>query len=485
MPEEPRIRLYQYVHSPFCIPIEWMLRHSGVPYEVVNLNFYEPSPVVTLTHGQYYQVPVIEDLLSREVIWDQGADGLDVAQHIDAIARTNLFPAELAGVQEILTRYIDHDCEGAGFKIGDAYYENWIKTDLERGLFLRHKERKFGVGCVDQWRRDVAALTANFFEVIKPFEHMLGKTSFLIGERPTYADYALAGVIANFLYCGVTSLPGELVLLSAWYARMKAGEFPKTFDEIQIASQEQFGKRSDRYGKDHILADVSDVEAGLKSLNLRAGRKALDVATGGGHTAVYLASLGIDVTASDITPEMLKRTGELAAERGLSVTLKQHAAEALPYEDSAFDLVTCRVAPHHFSAPDKFVSEAARVLKMYGFLVVIDPVVLDDHPEAGAWLNELEKLRDPSHVRLIRPFEWRQWCVQSGLTVRECEIKTLKMPDINWYLEVANTPEENRKKIMEMVARAPGPIREVYRIGQEDGKLVWYWPRMTLVAGKV
>lgn len=462
-----------------------MLKHSGLPYEVMNLNICEPSPVVMLTKGQYYQVPVIEDLLSRETIWEQSEGGQDVARHIDMLAQLKLFPEKQSGLQQILTHYIENDCEGAGFKIGDAYYEGWIKTDLERGLFRRHKERKFGAGCIEQWRRDVVALTAEFLRKIKPFEQLLSQTSFLLGDRQTYADYALYGVIGNFLYSGVTSLPSDYVLLSAWYAKMKAGEFPKTLDEIQAASATQFGKQSDRYGKDHILANVEDVEKAITPLNLRAGRKALDVATGGGHTAVYLASQGLEVTASDITPAMLVRTGELAAERGVKLTLREHPAEALPYDDAVFDLVTCRVAPHHFSDPQKFVSEASRVLKMYGSLVVIDGVVLDDHPEVGAWLNELEKLRDPSHVKLHRPRDWKQWCQLAGLTVSVCELQSLKMPDINWYLEVANTPEENRKKVMEMVARAPGPVREVYRIGQEDGKIVWFWPRMTLVAGKV
>lgn len=485
MDTDPRIRLYQYPHSPYCFPIELMLRHGGIVYEVVNLNLYEPSPVVQLTRGQYYRVPVIEDLLSREVIWELGDGTQEVARHIDMLGQMRLFPEKLAGAQTIMTRYIENDCEDAGFRVGDAYYESWIKTDMERGLFLRHKERKFGPGCVAAWRRDVEKLTQDFYRRIKPFEQILTESSFVLGDRQTYADYALYGVIMNFLYCGVTTLPSEYVMLNAWLGKMKAGEFPKTLDEIQSASQAQFGKQSENYGKNHILADVSDVEDALKGLNIRAGRKALDVATGGGHTAVYLASLGIEVTASDITPAMLQRTSELAAERGVTVTTREHPAEALPYEDSAFDLVTCRVAPHHFSDPQKFVNESSRVLKMYGTFIVIDGVVLDDHPETGAWLNELEKLRDPSHVRCYRPMDWKSWCQKTGLTVSRCELKSLKMPDINWYLEVANTPPENRKQVMEMVARAPSMVREVYRIGQEDGKIVWYWPRMTLVAGKV
>jgi glutathione S-transferase len=52
-----RLRLYQYVMSPYCIPIELVLRHSGIPYDVVNLHVGDPAPVIQLTKGDYYQVP--------------------------------------------------------------------------------------------------------------------------------------------------------------------------------------------------------------------------------------------------------------------------------------------------------------------------------------------------------------------------------------------------------------------------------------------
>ena len=100
-------------------------------------------------------------------------------------------------------------------------------------------------------------------------------------------------------------------------------------------------------------------------------------------------------------------------------------------------------------------------------------------------MNTVEKLRDPSHVRFIPPSQWRKWCVDCGLTVTRSTMEAFKQPDLNWYFNVANTPPENRKKILEMLAKAPASVRELFKLGQEDGKIIWYWRRLTLIAGKI
>jgi SAM-dependent methyltransferase len=254
---------------------------------------------------------------------------------------------------------------------------------------------------------------------------------------------------------------------------------------VQLASAEQFGGRADQYGKSHILADTSDVEKAMAELKLRPNTPALDVATGNGHTAIFLAKRGYQVTASDVSTAMLEQARKLAAEQNVTLDLKEHTAEKLPYADNSFGLVTCRVAAHHFSSPESFVRECSRVLKMYGYLVIIDTTVPDDHVEAATWIDTVDRLRDPSHMRYISPNLWRKWCADSGLTVTKVLIEPFKQPDLNWYFNVANTPPENRKKVLEMIARAPASVRELFKLGQEDGKIVWYWRRLTLVAGKV
>ena len=134
-------------------------------------------------------------------------------------------------------------------------------------------------------------------------------------------------------------------------------------DVKQSASAAQFNRQSDRYGKSHILADTQDVEQGLRGVLLPAGGTALDVATGGGHTALWLARHGWKVTAGDIAPRMLENAQKLCAEAGFRIETRLFPAEEMPFADGSFDLVTVRVAPHHFSSPQKFVQETARVLQ--------------------------------------------------------------------------------------------------------------------------
>jgi SAM-dependent methyltransferase len=156
----------------------------------------------------------------------------------------------------------------------------------------------------------------------------------------------------------------------------------------------------------------------------------------------------------------------------------------MPYSDGSFDLVTCRVAPHHFSSPAQFVREVSRVLHAEGWFLLIDGTIPDGENDAGEWLNRVEKLRDPSHVRLIAPQEWCRLCGDSGLIVRRHWLRQKKQPDLQWYFETAATTEENRAKVLGLIASASLRIQEVFHLGEEDGKIVWQWPMLSLLAQK-
>ena len=255
-------------------------------------------------------------------------------------------------------------------------------------------------------------------------------------------------------------------------------------NEIQQASQEQFARQSHRYGQGHILEDVEDVRAAAESMPLPRCARVLDIATGAGHTALFFATLGHDVTAADIAPPMLERVREAACKRGLRITTQLHPAEKLPYADGEFDLVTCRVAAHHFSSPQDFVCETARVLKGGGHFLLIDGSVADDQPEAEEWIHRVEKLRDPSHHRFLTPRAWSELCEQNGLAVQSATLTPFKQPDLNWYFETAATTAENRERVRHLIATAPITARELFQIADEDGKIVWWWQRLTLVARK-
>ena len=255
-------------------------------------------------------------------------------------------------------------------------------------------------------------------------------------------------------------------------------------DATQRAARDQFARRSSQYGQGHILAQVEDLQAALPWLALSTRARVLDVATGGGHTGLFFARLGHDVTLSDLTAEMLLRAQQTAREAGLEVEIAQHAAESMPHADASFDFVTCRIAPHHFTDPAAFVRETARVLRPGGQFLLIDGTVADDEPDAEAWAHAVEKLRDPSHHRLWTPRTWRRWCETAGLAVEHAVVTPMKQPDLNWYFDVAATPEANRIEVRRLVESAPEAARRLFRLGHEDGRIVWWWQRLTLVARK-
>ncbi|MDZ4820266.1 MAG: methyltransferase domain-containing protein [Planctomycetota bacterium] len=255
-------------------------------------------------------------------------------------------------------------------------------------------------------------------------------------------------------------------------------------NEIQRNSQAQFDRQSARYGRQHILADVQDVTELVRLIPQQSRRRALDIATGAGHTGLYLAEHGWQVTLADISSGMLEQASKAAAERGLTVETRQHTAEVLPYPDESFELVSCRVAAHHFSDPAAFVRESARVLTSGGAFLLIDGSVADDQIEAEEWLHQVEKLRDPSHHRFLSPGRWQQLCQEAGLNVIQSGLQPMLQPDLQWYFETANTSAENRRAVLELVAAVPQSARELFQLAEDQGKITWYWQRLSLLALK-
>ena len=255
-------------------------------------------------------------------------------------------------------------------------------------------------------------------------------------------------------------------------------------DEVQAAAAAQFDRQSDRYGKSHILADTRDLADGLSGLTARPGGTALDVATGGGHAAIHLARAGWRVTAGDISERMLENARKLAHGEGLEIEVRCFPAEAIPFEPASFDLVTVRVAPHHFSSPPKFVAEVARVLKPGGSFVLIDGSLPDDDPETDLWLNQVEKWRDTSHNRLLSRSAWETLVKANGLEVEHSQLFKMKQPDLKWYFDTAGTSPENRIAVLNAIETASPHVRAALRLTDEDGKIVWWWDRLTLRARK-
>jgi glutathione S-transferase len=216
------IELIQFPWSPFCLVQRRILEFSGVRFKTTNLKLTgDRSPVWKLTKERYYGVPIIRD--GRNVVFETGEDSQVIGKYLDQKLGLGLFPADLEGEQSILWRYIENDIEGLTFKLNDVYYrENVSKPD--QLSYIRHKERKFGRGCLDQWRSQQKPMVAQLAERLLPFEEMLAYRPFLLGARPRFIDFDLVGMLDNFLYSGHYQLPANRPQIQKWYRRLASAK---------------------------------------------------------------------------------------------------------------------------------------------------------------------------------------------------------------------------------------------------------------------
>ncbi len=196
--------------------------------------------------------------------------------------------------------------------------------------------------------------------------------------------------------------------------------------------QEKFGAAAADYAASAVHAKGPSLGRVVGLVSPQRDWRVLDVATGAGHTALAFAPHVAHVIASDITDEMLKEAGGLAAAKGLENVETAHAsADALAFPDASFDLVTCRLAAHHFPNVDGFVAEAWRVLAPGGTFALIDNVSPDTTLLPGSSeavlsacvdaYNAFERLRDPSHGSCLQLSAWLSLMQKTGFEIAHQE----------------------------------------------------------------
>jgi glutathione S-transferase len=179
------------------------------------------SEIILLTNGSYYQAPLITD--GKRVVFESSPESQDVARYIDKkFAGGRLFPKPLDGLQSIVIAYLENDVEGVTFKLTDPKFLDDVKDVVERTTIIRHKERKFGHGCVEQWKKDAPQLRKQTEKVLAPFDQTFQHSKFLFGNEPVYADFLLLGIIGNLTWRKYNSLPPRLKSLAAWEKRIRA-----------------------------------------------------------------------------------------------------------------------------------------------------------------------------------------------------------------------------------------------------------------------
>src|ERR1700730_15706060 len=197
-------------------------------------------------------------------------------------------------------------------------------------------------------------------------------------------------------------------------------------------AQERFGAYAATYATSRPHAQGGSLARLVELTAPQPAWTALDISTGAGHVALALAPHLSHVVAADLTPQMLGVARGLAGDRNIpNISFAVLRAEALPFPDATFDLVTCRIAPHDFDDVRKFVTESARVLRPGGRFGLVDNISPDPGimgadaatlAAAADEYNAFENLRDPSHRRCLTFTEWRELVAEAGLVERHVEI---------------------------------------------------------------
>jgi len=212
------IELIEFAWRPFCIVQRRILEYSGIRFKGVPIPYSDRSLVWRLTRQRYYQVPVLRD--GRNVLFEMDDTSQVLAKYLDDKLQLGLFPRELEGEQSLIWRNIENEVEGLAFRLNDIYWQEFVPPAEQLG-FLRHKERKFGRGCLEQWKAQRKQLLQELTARLLPFEEMFYGKQFLLENRPRFVDFDLFGMLSNFLYSGHYSLPAAHRQLKDCYQRMK------------------------------------------------------------------------------------------------------------------------------------------------------------------------------------------------------------------------------------------------------------------------
>lgn len=233
---------------------------------------------------------------------------------------------------------------------------------------------------------------------------------------------------------------------------------------VHARVQQQFGAHAQGYVTSATHAKAYSLDRLIELVQPEPGWRTLDIATGGGHTALALARSGAWTVAGDLTHAMLRaarhhiREQVAGDDRAGHVTYVQLDAERLPYPTAAFDAVTCRIAPHHFPDVARFVRECARVCQPGGTVAVIDQLSPPD-PKAAIYVNNYERLRDPSHGWAYNAADWQGFFRSAGLTVTHFEDFDTTHDFRGWAARMS-VDVRTLDRLQAMLVQAPTPVAE-------------------------
>ena len=228
--------------------------------------------------------------------------------------------------------------------------------------------------------------------------------------------------------------------------------------------QKQFGRTAAAYVESPNHAKGEDLDRIVALATDHGGARVVDVGTGVGHTLRRVAPSFTSAIGVDATREMLEAGVAVLAGAGVTnALLVQADATALPIAPSSADVVTSRLAAHHFADAAGAFREIARILRPGGLFVLVDNYAPDD-PELGRFINEVETLRDPSHVRNHTVAGWRELLERAGLrTTVDSDTLVTRLTTESW-LARSQTPPERAAEVRRRLRDASPAAVKTFQI---------------------
>lgn len=197
-------------------------------------------------------------------------------------------------------------------------------------------------------------------------------------------------------------------------------------------NQIQYQGKAQTYMQSQVHAEGIEFAKMRQIINATNAKTLLDLGCGGGHVSYQLADLVDSVIAYDLSEEMVTTVCQTAKTKGLNnITGKVGCAEKLPFADRQFDVVITRFSAHHWQHISQAIAEMYRVVKPNDVVIVVD-ILGHSQPVINNFLQTIETLRDPSHVRDYSLAEWLYFVEMANFCVKTVEKQRLTLDFDSW-----------------------------------------------------
>lgn len=242
----------------------------------------------------------------------------------------------------------------------------------------------------------------------------------------------------------------------------------------------QFGRSADLYIHSEIHRKGGDLKKLVDMALITGKEEVLDIATGGGHTANAFAPLVRQVTALDLTTQMLTAAQRFIQGNGHdNVRFVEGDAEMMPFSKESFDIAICRIAPHHFPNIKSFISEVYRILRYGGQFLLNDNVVPEDD-EFDRFYNRIEKTRDYSHIRAWKKTEWIRMLETNGFQIQEFHRFEKKFEFETWCNRM-HLSDPDKAALNDFMIGASDEVKNKFRIQLNNSKVESFYGEAMLL----